>query len=1139
MLKCPNKNSQDWKNLVRKYGEESAYNIYVLNNYEIPVNDIFDNKLSSPKAKDNNDNIAAFINVLDKRLSSMYDNIRNEKDFSKKEAIKERINKIEEKLDILKTTKNINIITDIANTQLQDAKILMSKDVLKESELNEVYKFINTYSDISDRLLTDEAREKQSLVNKEGEIIEDRTQIYKDLVALELEIKEMSSKFFDLTKQSILNDAKQNINENLTEEEVFGDLKDITWLSMQSRDAASQGKVLLSLMNLYHRFAMNKTDQETELLHKERVEQFNKVKDNPIFKANGWDIFFQKNTNGKEIRNLVNIYTSTYWELRNKYVKNIRSKDPIKIKKGLKWYKDNHFFIDYTQFLNEDLTINEDKLNTYKEVVKEEFGENRAEEISQEVADKYESFLTERNSKEIDLNNTYGENTLEKTKALYDWDISNSPLIGSQEILSGKILLNSSSKYSKKEYYQYMVAKPKNKEEFYDKDYQIIENDSQLLEYYNYLSKNTKDFFKIIPDSFIKNNGVKSNFIAAIKKSYIEQINTEGTRGFFKGANQHLIQSFTESKESDTIHNEIDIKTGKADYSLPIYFLNNPTKFNSETEQWEDDYSDLSKNLDKIMQASIDAFTTYKYKSLVEDKVKVLKHFGDNLEEDVNKIDNLGKKVINKQGLVRTKTLLDYQFDVFYDKAIDKQEGITDTKWKTTEEKETDLAITNKIGDLNTALQNETLQQEERESLENRVDQLKDIQSNIGRNFSWSKSFRWLLGYVQTKSQAFNLMSATNELIFGQLSAITHAQGKVDYNIKQWGTAFKLLASQDKKSKALCNRFKIVTQIADYDNIGSKLEKGLYYFQEGADHMSKGVPLIAMMMNTNITTKSGEVINLFQAYDKEGNFNEELFDEETNRQWNPFGTEGFERTNFYKFQNKITQLNKKFISGNYDRDSRILARKNVMGYALTQFRVWMIEGYAQRFQENAPDHLLGRDVKGRYRTAYEIYQKQGLGKLMTMLFKQATFQESAFDALDSPTDIENMRKNLAELYTLLSVIGLGALLLKATDDDDEKENFAINYLTNAVFRIQTDIMFYSNPAEFEKINKSILPVLRIYDDVQQLKESFIKLLKGEDEIQGGIYKGWSRFGKEGLEFFPITTPLMGLNRQVHEVLGDK
>lgn len=36
-LACPNKNSKDWKNLVRLYGETGAYKAFIANNYEIPL----------------------------------------------------------------------------------------------------------------------------------------------------------------------------------------------------------------------------------------------------------------------------------------------------------------------------------------------------------------------------------------------------------------------------------------------------------------------------------------------------------------------------------------------------------------------------------------------------------------------------------------------------------------------------------------------------------------------------------------------------------------------------------------------------------------------------------------------------------------------------------------------------------------------------------------------------------------------------------------------------------------------------------------------------------------------------------------------------------------------------------------------
>lgn len=53
MLACPNKNSNEWKNLVRLYGETGAYKAFIANNYEIPLmnedtffDDLSDNTLN-------------------------------------------------------------------------------------------------------------------------------------------------------------------------------------------------------------------------------------------------------------------------------------------------------------------------------------------------------------------------------------------------------------------------------------------------------------------------------------------------------------------------------------------------------------------------------------------------------------------------------------------------------------------------------------------------------------------------------------------------------------------------------------------------------------------------------------------------------------------------------------------------------------------------------------------------------------------------------------------------------------------------------------------------------------------------------------------------------------------------------------
>jgi hypothetical protein len=143
-----------------------------------------------------------------------------------------------------------------------------------------------------------------------------------------------------------------------------------------------------------------------------------------------------------------------------------------------------------------------------------------------------------------------------------------------------------------------------------------------------------------------------------------------------------------------------------------------------------------------------------------------------------------------------------------------------------------------------------------------------------------------------------------------------------------------------------------------------------------------------------------------------------------------------------------------------------------------------------------------------------------------------TFQKMADDSEGSTftsTDAANMRKNLTELAFLLGMMMIAALFKMGIDDDDDdpdakKKRPAVNFLVNYAARLQTDILFYTSPVEFERLTKNAVPMFRIVTDSMETINALTQLItKGFDEdlLMSGTNKGESKTWNEAKDMLPI------------------
>jgi hypothetical protein len=149
------------------------------------------------------------------------------------------------------------------------------------------------------------------------------------------------------------------------------------------------------------------------------------------------------------------------------------------------------------------------------------------------------------------------------------------------------------------------------------------------------------------------------------------------------------------------------------------------------------------------------------------------------------------------------------------------------------------------------------------------------------------------------------------------------------------------------------------------------------------------------------------------------------------------------------------------------------------------------------------------------------------------------FQKTKFGDRFNAVDAANIRKNMTELYIMMTLMGTALLLKAMAGDDDDEEQVVTNFLLNQTIRLRTDIGFYTNPLEFEKLTKTAVPMAALVDDVKTILSDAGNHLNddGDDDIfESGPFKGQSKFFVHVGEALPLSSTGIRLYRTGQKVI---
>jgi hypothetical protein len=531
---------------------------------------------------------------------------------------------------------------------------------------------------------------------------------------------------------------------------------------------------------------------------------------------------------------------------------------------------------------------------------------------------------------------------------------------------------------------------------------------------------------------------------------------------------------------------------------------------------------------------------------------------------------------LTEDGLTSYKKALDYFLDsTFYGIGSRKVEGVTNqkiyTKAEETRKKELEALLANEEDPDSKAF------------LQAQIDNLGGFRTASGTGDA-------VLKLMTLKGLGWNLASAFSNIGFGTISNYIEALDGRLYTVENLNRAYILTMNSigrnlsadvlfndpngtATKIRSLMDDWDILQTSANemYDNSQkssfSKLKRfGAYTLQQRSEYVNQAPLMIAVLMEYKATAPNGDEVTLWDAFGADAKLKEGYTTKE-------------DITAIIQKIRRINEMN----HGDYN--NKLMVKETFAGRALTQFRTWMFEGFATRFESEKTDHLLSYGLeeayvrKGRYRS----YTKgqltttgaaigtavlpgigtaigAGVGYLggkffgmqtqdsalqdtlysLKQLARKLMFMKTTYGDKFSKVDAANMRKNMMELHIMLGLMGL-ALLFKAMADDDDEDDMTANFLLNQTIRLRTDIGFYTNPLEAEKLTKTAVPMAGLVQDISTVTSDIFRYFndKEEDDVfESGPFKDRSKALIHTGELVPLTAQGIRLYR-MGETVFDK
>lgn len=1161
---CPEKNSKAWKLLVTKLGsEELAYKAYLANNNEIPTlddlsdekfEDVFEDKLLKPKFQAVLDNLIQKKDKLNKNLNVQKDKLKNstgeEKSNAYKfyKAIQKQIESIDEQINKISKLDTSEDIIKHAYSQLEEISNLLSNTNISENDFTHAKNTINLWNKAGD-FTNDEniflnEEEIESSKNKDSDFYD----IRQKLILIKDRANILSGQWVK-KRENIINNWL-NTDYGKSFKVSFKDvIKDVGLGNVFLLDISKSDYILAQAMYDWNAKASMETSKEAHKVIKGLGEVFEKVY-KKYNKKKLYDMFSQEfsNTDKRKTGDLVyrfsQHYFDTLYDLSSKF-KSIRDK-ALNIEDEEE--RKNYITTDYKEYINEYKKLHNlldvRKLFPNRELYDKEFSEKETNEHKQELintlgqigylehlekaSNKIERYKSDREFEIDEIKDKHEGDEAGIQREIQKWDLENSPYYFAEQwdsdfkhYIGGKSII---SKSYNVETVPRKIVDEKNTE-FYDNKFKVIEGDKELYGLYQYIVETLQELNNYLSEDL--KGELQVNTLPKLKKNILELFsggeNINGIKGIwdaFKEAQREGVGSTIESTTTTDIEGN-KIRSLNTDF---LYQDNqrikdyverkqiteeiteentNPLVFKKLKRQWTKEIKSIiaeesTFDIEKLVKIYSLSAISYKHKSKIEDAMQLSHSFikdlvksKENLSGETMK-DQFGNIINNYKSPENLIKQLDYFMDNFYGDKKQAVELATEQKIYTEEE--------NKIkSELKELLKREDIDDDNKILLYKQLNRLGGYRTG-GKLIDMGNQ------YIRMKGLAWNPFSAIINASIGYISNSIEASGGRVFTQNGLLKGYKETLTNSKKVEAIMEKYSILEEIQSEIYTSPKYKKSKGWIEPfGLQHKTEMLnqsPIMIAILSERKIKLNGKEVSFYDALDNEGNFKE-----------------GIELD--YNQEFKVIESIKeaiKDIHGNYDKDAPILANKYILGRSLLVFRKWMINSYYNRLGKERYSMAKELTDKGRW-LSYGTYFKEygllvGTRDVALNFLKKLTFGviKTNFDEKLSEVDAANMRKNLTELMFIMSISAL-AMMLKALSngDDDDHTKFLCFFWINELTRMQTDMLFYSDPQQFKTILRDPLPIASLITDVEKALAKSINLVTGgEDIYKQGSHKGQSK-----------------------------
>ena len=1119
------------------------------------------------------DNFINYVKTLDIRINQITASIKKAKavnDFTKVAQLTETLNKTKSDKANIKEVKSVADLADRANQDIQMISSILNRAMSAE-DIVYSRNVIDFWKNAKEQVFDARLYHSDILLEEYGKI-EGTAQI-------------LSDKLFGIEKDYLTSFVKKQINKDVDLDKVFEDYKDINMIQGNVRDISMYDNALLTSIWASVKRANIDAMSEAENIIEDVDSQLKIVI--PILKSLGtaevFDVFSQRNTKGQKTNHIVKPYTSGFYKDLNKARAGLyASNDTTSLLQYNKWVKENGLSTTLSKIFPVDGIETVEVKNAILDL-KAKVGEGtfnhwykKQELLLQRYQDNKDGYL---NHLMIE-NNLASLDALQSNQELYNkylaWVSYNSPYVLEDVIFNNTVLRNG------KEYnnFRYLEVLPKNPV-YLDGNFKTIESNKDLLKFYNTISDVFEELNQYVPEE--QQKALAYGGLPSIEKSLVELYSEKGMKFLATPAYDMFIKSmqtsFTSSAKVEIdpvtkkpiINTRVDLikdhSTRIKDYvklessKFRIKHKSEPSK--TQIQAYKDTIVDIIANehsfdLGKITKIYAALVLGHKHKAQLEDSIKIANSVIDSYGEVLRRPD--GTTLTNSSGVVQRKDKINsfpnmkksldaYTKNVIYgDVKEEEGKGKTIlTKTESNKKKE----ISNLLTQLELEYENGLIDEVDYKSIKSELSTQKD---KLGKTIIGSKVGDNVLKYVQLKLMGWNVLGGVSNMGFGYMSNIIEGAGNQLYSSSEINDAYKLVTHSVLKNATFnkvetdialkirsgMNKMDILKDASNELNTGSvsnSFNKGIkayypYNVNQRTEYLNQAPIMIALAKNTKVLTDKGE-ISIWEGFDKNWN-------------WNPeYGEEP--KDELIKYRLKIDQLVKRN-HGNYDNLSSLAIKRNILGRFVSQFRTWLFESVAVRFEAERHDDILGIDVKGRYISAWE--QITGDNKVSTSkeflitLLKQYSFglvdSSNAFNELVDgnkvkDVDAANMRRVVKEVYLGLNTYLFLLLLSMIAGDDDDDKNKTMNILFNQGTRLKTDLLLYVNPMEARNIVRDIIPATMIVKDSADWASSVFGLFMGEDRIESGVHEGDSRFGSSTMKMLPFLSKGYGIYNSTTQV----